>query len=344
MSKKRKWAVVEQAVFLKRIGELLSRGYPLADAIGSLSFYLDQGRKSELKSCHAQLKEGYPFFRILAELQFNKDLVSYVYFAEQHGGLAQAIAEGSDMVLKRSQDLRRMKNLVSYPVFLLFLTSILFYFVDQVLLPNFTALYQNMNVSQNMFSKVLTAVGTYMPLLLYVLLFISLAIVCYYFFLFRKHPELERRARLVQIPLAGRFFRLLNSHFFSAQLSYLISGGLSVSEALSVFEQNMHEPFSRELGRHMKQELEAGFPFDQVVSSYPFFEEELCSIVKHGQENGKLAQELYFYSRHCLLQLEGKTDRWMKAVQPALYSVIGLLIVSLYLAILLPMFQLIQGF
>jgi competence protein ComGB len=344
MSRQRKWPVVEQAVFLKRTGELLARGYPLADAISSLSFYLDPGRKAELKDCHANLKEGYPFFRILADLQFNKELVSYVYFAEQHGGLAQAIVEGSDMMLKRNSDLRRMKNLVTYPVFLMLLTGILFYFVDHVLIPNFASLYQNMNVSPNMFSQILTTAGTYVPMLLYAVLFVSLALSFYYFFFFRKHPELDQQNRLVQIPLAGRFIKLLNSHFFSVQLSYLLSGGLSVVEALSVFEQNTHGAFSRELGRNIKQGLASGRQFDQVISSYVFFEEELCRIVKHGQENGKLEQELYFYSRHCLAQLEEKTEKWMKIVQPALYSIIGILIVSLYLAILLPMFQLIQGF
>lgn len=344
MPRQRKWPVQEQAVFLKRIGELLARGYSLADAISSLSFYLDEGRKAELKGCHANLREGYPFFRILAELQFNKELVSYVYFAEQHGGLAQAIMEGSDMVLKRNQDLRRMKNLATYPAFLMILTGILFYFVDQVLLPNFTSLSQNMNVSPNMFSQILTAVGTYIPLLLYTFLFIALAFFLYYFFYFRKDSQLDQKNRLVHIPLAGRFIKLLNSHFFSVQLSYLLSGGLSVVEALSVFEQNTHNAFSRELGRDMKQGLASGRPFDQVISSYLFFEEELCRIVKHGQENGRLGQELYFYSRHCLGQLEEKTDKWLKIIQPALYSIIGVLIVSLYLAILLPMFQLIQGF
>ena len=43
-----KWPVDEQARFLKRAGELLARGYPLAEAIESLSFYLDNKRKDDI--------------------------------------------------------------------------------------------------------------------------------------------------------------------------------------------------------------------------------------------------------------------------------------------------------
>ncbi|WP_243462943.1 hypothetical protein [Mesobacillus boroniphilus] len=43
-----KWPVAEQARFLKRSGELLSRGYSLAEAIESMTFYLEKKRKDEV--------------------------------------------------------------------------------------------------------------------------------------------------------------------------------------------------------------------------------------------------------------------------------------------------------
>jgi competence protein ComGB len=343
MNKKVKWSVQEQAHFLKRVGDLLSRGYPIAQAIDSISFYLDNKKKLEIRDCLASLKEGYPFFRVLADLNFNKDLVSYVYFAEQHGGLANAIIEGSTMVLKRDSDYKRLKSLLSYPFFLVFLTVFLFYFVENALLPRFMMLYQNMEVEASFFSGVIIAFGTFIPIAFYILLFLLLTAGIYYLLVFKKYRILDQRKRLIRIPLIGMFFKLLYSHYFSTQLSYLLSGGMSVIDALQVFEKNTHEPFSVEIGQEIKACLSTGIELDVAVSTYSFFEDELGRIIKHGQENGKLDQELYFYSRHCLTKLEEKTEKAMKIVQPLLFSIIGILIVSLYLAILLPMFQLIQG-
>lgn len=338
-----KWPVAEQARFLKRTGELLSRGYSLADAIESMTFYLEKKRKDEIKRSLDKLREGFPLYLILAELNFKRDLVSYVYFAEQHGGLARTLTEGSDMVLKREADYQRLRRLAAYPIFLVSLTFVLFFFVNRILLPKFDSLFSDMNLAPNIFMQAIAASAAILPFALYFLLGLLTSLALYYFIRFKNLHPLKQKIRLVQLPFAGKFIRLLYSHYFSVQLSYLFSGGLSVLAALKVFEQNLHEPFSREIGQDMISKLVAGQDFDRAVGEYPFFEEELPRIIRHGQKNGKLDQELYFYSRHCLKELEEKSEKAMKTVQPILYSFIGLLVVSLYLAILLPMFQMLKG-
>ncbi|MFT9600212.1 competence type IV pilus assembly protein ComGB [Mesobacillus sp.] len=338
-----KWPVAEQARFLKRSGELLSRGYSLAEAIESMTFYLEKKRKEEVKRSIEKLREGFPFYLILAELKFKKDLVSYVYFAEQHGGLARTLTEGSDMVLKREADYQRLKRLAAYPIFLVMLTLILFFFVNKILLPKFHSLFTDMNLAPNIFMKTIAAAADILPFALYFLLSLTALLALYYIFSFKNLHPLKQIMKLVKLPFAGKFVRLFYSHYFSVQLSYLFSGGLSVLAALKVFEQNHHEPFSKEIGKDMISKLAAGQDFDRAVGEYPFFEEELPRIIRHGQKNGKLDQELYFYSRHCLKELEEKSEKALKTVQPILYSFIGLLVVSLYLAILLPMFQMMKG-
>lgn len=338
-----KWPVDEQARFLKRAGELLARGYPLAEAIESLSFYLEKKRKNDIKNSLDQLREGYPLYLILEQLKFNKDLVSYVYFAEQHGGLAHAVTEGSEMVLKRESDFQRLKKLGSYPLFLVMLTGLLFFFVDRILLPKFTSLFTDMNLTPNLFMQVIYSAASIFPYVLYSVIGLIILNIGYYFWVFKKLSPIEQKVKLTKFPLAGKFLKLVYTHFFSVQLSYLFSGGLSVFDALKVFENNRNEPFLMEIGKGIIYNLSRGQDLDVALAAYPFFEDELARIVRHGQKNGKLDQELYFYSRHCLNQLEERTEKTLKFIQPLLYSFIGLLIISLYLAILLPMFQLLQG-
>lgn len=338
-----KWSVSEQARFLKRTGELLTRGYPLAEAIESLSFYLEKTRKEDIKKSLDQLREGYPLYLILSQLKFNKDLVNYVYFAEQHGGLAHAVSEGSEMVLRRQNDFQRLKKLAAYPLFLVGMTGVLFFFVDKVLLPKFTSLFSNMDLAPNLFMQAIQSTAVLIPFFGYSLVVMLVILYGYYYFIFQRLPAIDQKIKLSKIPYAGKLLKLFYTHFFAVQLSYLFTGGLSVLEALKVFEQNKREAFSMELGKDIILKLSMGQDLHTAVTAYPFFEEELSRIVKHGHENGKLDQELYFYSRHCLKQLEERSEKAMKIVQPVLYSFIGLLIISLYLAIMLPMFQLIQG-
>lgn len=341
--KRHNWSVNEQATFLNRMGELLARGYPIAEAIESLSLHLPKNRKDEMYQCLVDLKNGSSFHDVLNILGFHNDLIGYVYFAEQHGSFADALQEGSSLALVKENDRKKLLKLLQYPALLIFITGFLFVFVQKSLLPKFTSLFESMNLEANFFMKVLYSFSTYFPILIVIfLLFLAIGIV-YYLFVFRKIPVLQQRSLLVRIPIAGRILKLLFTHYFSVQLSFLLSGGISVLEALQLFENNHRQTFYSKLGRAIKQKLLTGEKLESILAAFPFFEKEFSMIVKHGQENGKLEQELLFFSQHCVLNMEESIEKNLKMIQPVLYLFIGFLVVSMYLAILLPMFQLMDG-
>ncbi|MDQ0156401.1 competence type IV pilus assembly protein ComGB [Robertmurraya andreesenii] len=340
----RKWKLKEQADFLKRTGDLLARGYPLAEAIHSVTYQMSETRKEEIRQSLDDLKEGYPLHKILFDLGFNQTLVGFVYFAEQHGSLADAFRDGSEMMLKREGDADKLKKIMIYPLLLMVMTLFLFVFVEKILLPQYTSLFQSMNLSPNVFMKIVYVTGEIFPLFLLLFMLLLYVGLSYYFLRFKKYSPIKQRRIMVSIPYMGAFSRLYTTHYFSIQLSYLLGGGLSILEALKLFEEHEKHSFDRQLGREMQDHLSTGESFAEIVKRYPFFEEDLIFIVKHGQENGKLEQELLFFSKYCLEKLQNKMDKMFKTIQPILYSLIGMIVVSMYLAILLPMFQLLDGF
>ncbi|MDQ0269427.1 competence type IV pilus assembly protein ComGB [Cytobacillus purgationiresistens] len=341
--KKVNWKIEEQSHFLKRIGELLSRGYPLSEAIESVILHLPIEKKLQVNSILFDLKEGYPFYQALTTMEFNNYLIGYVFFAEQHGGLEKAFQEGSEMMLKRGSDVKKLKKLLVYPCFLIGLTAILFLFVEGVLLPRFSSLFTSMNLQENLFTKLIRMAGEYLPYLLITFMVISIFIGVFYLFHFKKLPHIKQASTLAAVPIAGPFFRLFYTHYFTIQLHYLLTGGLSVLSAFSLFEKNEKQPLYKEIGEEMKINLRNGEKFEEMLTRYHFFDRELFRVIKHGQNNGKLDQELYYFSKHCLRQLEERTDKALKIVQPVMYGLIGFLIVSMYLAVLLPMFHLLEG-
>ncbi len=341
--KRHNWTINEQANFLKRIGELLARGYPIAEAIESLSLHLPRIRKEELYKCLADLKNGASFHDVLNNIGFDKDLIGYVYFAEQHGSFAEALLEGSSLALVKENDRKKLLKLLRYPALLTFITGFLFVFVQKSLLPKFTSLFQSMRLEANFFMKVLYSFDEYFPIFMTGTVLLLAAGAIYYFFVFRKVSILQQRSLLVRIPIIGRILKLLFTHYFSVQLSFLLAGGISVFEALNLFEKNHRQPFYSWLGMVIKQKLLTGEKLESILASFPFFEKEFPMIIKHGQENGKLEQELLFFSQHCMVNMEERIEKSLKMIQPMLYLFIGFLVVSMYLAILLPMFQLLDG-
>jgi competence protein ComGB len=301
----------------------------IAEAMESVSFQFPPSKKAELVECLVDLKKGMSFHEILAKLRFQSDLIGYVYLAEQHGSFAEALLEGSGLALRKAKDMHSLLKLIQYPLVLIMITGFLFIFVEKTLLPKFSSLFLSMNLEANFFTKVVYTFGHYFPIAVFILIVLMVLSGLYYLFIFRKMSILQQKSLLSHLPLFGNLLKLVYTHYFSTQLSFLLSGGISFSEALLLFETNKNQLFYSELSKQIKLKLVTGEHLESILSNFTFFEKELPLIVKHGQENGKLEQELLFYSKHCIVLLEEKVEKSLKTIQPILYLFIGFLVVSM---------------
>jgi len=68
----------------------------------------------------------------------------------------------------------------------------------------------------------------------------------------------------------------------------------------------------------------------------------LIIFVEEGEKKGRLEIEMKLYSEMILSQIEQLIHLIIKFIQPIVFSLIAILIVSLYLVIMLPMFDLMQ--
>lgn len=341
--RRRNWTIEEQASFLKKTGELLERGYPLSDAIHSMTYQMKKARRQEVLSFLADLKEGVPFYQILGRMGFHKTLIGYVYYAGHHGSLATAFQDGSSMMLKRNEDLERLKKIALYPLFLVAMTMVLFVFVERFLLPGYSSLYRTMDITPNFFMKLIYFAGDLFPFLILFLFLGSAFLAGFYLLIFRRFSPVRKRAFMASLPVINGFIRLITTHYFATQLGYLLSGGLPIFAALKMFSEHRQDSLDSQLGKEISSALIKGETLADIVGGYPFFAGDLPVIIRHGEENGKLHQELTFFGQHCLKLLEEKTEGLIRKIQPILYMVIGILVISMYLAILLPMFHMLDG-
>ncbi|MCT2346304.1 competence type IV pilus assembly protein ComGB [Niallia taxi] len=341
--KKDSWSLREQSLFLKCIGELLTQGYSLSEGVRSSVHYLPADKQEDIMSVLGSLKGGNSFCDNLARLKFNQQTISYVYFAEKHGGFAKAFLDASNIMQNRLRTLQQLKKILYYPLFLVLFTIILFYFVHQVLLPQFSSLFLSMSVETNLFMSFIIGAGRAMPFVLLLIGAFLLSLLYYYLRIFRKKDSLERLRLMAAIPVIGKCFSLYYTYIFSLQLSHLLQGGFSIFESLKFFQEAKENAPLALAGEKVIDHLKKGERMEQAFLCLTFLEKEFCRILQHGQENGKLDQELHFLSQFCMDSLQDMVNRLMKKIQPVIYAVIGILVISIYLAVLLPMFQLLNG-
>lgn len=338
------WSNIEQAKFLKCIGELLDRGYSMAEAVQSSRYYMPDRRLEDINACYGSLKGGESFFENLVRFNFDYQVISFVYFAEKHGGFASAFQDASRMIQNKQDTIRKLKKILTYPLFLLCFTFVLFFFVQSILIPKFNSIFLTMNINKNFFLLFLQFIGHIIPFLLVFLSLCFISALLYYYFSFRKLDVINQINVLASIPMIGIFVRRYFSYLLSVQLSYLLSSGFSIYECMQFFLENKEQKLYSQIGEITISQLKKGVRLEQAFASFDFLEKELLQIIQHGQENGKLDQEFYYFGNYCLTQIEENLQKTLKVLQPTLYTAVGILIISIYLSVLMPMFQLLDGF
>jgi competence protein ComGB len=338
-----KWTLKDQSLFMLRLGELLENGYTLSDAIEFIKSQEKEGRRETLEAGLNFLKAGNSLQEMLVEVGFHNKMVDYIYYAEHYGDLSFALKEGGSFWKKRIDDLERLKKVFMYPLFMLLFISLLFIFLQNILLPKFMELIQNFQVEQTSFVFHFLLFLKFLSYFPYVAALLCIAGVTIYFLWFTKLDPITKKRLLLKIPLFGPLLKILDTYFFTCQLSSLLSGGLSINDSISLFSSHNRQPFYQEICRHIFGKLTEGLALEDIFKDFPFFVDNLSVVIASGQKHGSLDRELYHYSRFLLQNLEEQISSYIKIVQPVMFGIIGLMVISIYLAVLLPMFSIMDN-
>lgn len=343
MKIKHVWSIKEQATLLKRLSTLLEKGYTLNEALNFLYVNEKGKKKDDLNICLSQLTAGYSLRKAFTILRFHRDVLSYLYFAEEHGDLEFALKEGSEILHKKITHLDQLFKILRYPIFLIITVFVILGFVQSVITPQFEQLYSSMNIESSFFSQFLLLIFSSLRWLATFVFMSFIVLVIYYFTSYKKKSSEEKMNIILKIPILKSFFVMIFSYFFALQLSNLLRGGMSIFESLKTFEKQRIMPFYQVEAKILIQKLKAGTGLHQIIYERDFYEKELSQVILHGQANGQLARELYMYSQFVIERLESKLNRITMVIQPTIYGFVGIIVLFVYLSMLLPMYKMMES-
>ena len=99
----------------------------------------------------------------------------------------------------------------------------------------------------------------------------------------------------------------------------------------------------RELGTDLEEALMLGQSFPERIASHPFFTEELSLIIAYGEANARLGYELEVYAEEVWQTFFNRLNKATTFVQPLIFVIVAVVIVMIYAAMLLPMYQNMEG-
>ena len=131
---------------------------------------------------------------------------------------------------------------------------------------------------------------------------------------------------------------LRNYLYYAREWGNMIGQGLELSQIFAIMQDQPSQLF-QEIGADMAAALQAGQGYADKVASYPFFKKELSLMIEYGEVKSKLGSELEVYAEKTWEEFFLRINRAMNFIQPLVFIFVALVIVLLYAAMLLPIYQ-----
>lgn len=314
-----------QRKIIQLFNNLFASGFHLGEIIDFLkrSQLLADSYTQVMK---AGLMAGKPFSELLADLQFSDSVVTQVSLAETHGNTGLSLVKIEDYLANLARVRKKLVEVATYPFMLLGLLILIMLGLKNYLLPQMEE------------GNVATILIGNLPIIFIGNVLVVLALVLLSRFLYRKMAKIKVFRFLVSLPIIGGFVQSYLTAYYAREWGNLIGQGLEMTQILTIMQEQKSALF-REIGSDMEHALYNGIAFHDQIKAYPFFKRELSLIIEYGQVKSKLGSELEIYANESWEEFFRKIQAAMQWIQPIIFIFVALIIVLIYAAMLLPIYQ-----
>ena len=237
---------------------------------------------------------------------------------------------------------KRLIKTLQYPVALISIFLFILTILNITVIPQFQQLYETMNVKLSTFQNLLTLITTRLPKLTFIFIFIS-GIAFFITYKFYYYLPIEKKLKsILKIPMINTYYKIYRTYQLSNQLSLFYRNGTSLQQIVHIYRNDQYNDFLKFLCYYHFKEANKVLPLTFILMNLKCFQNDLIKFIEQGEKNEKLDIELKLYSQMLLQQFEEKVLKQTKFIQPIIFFILGIFIVSLYLVIMLPMFELMQ--
>lgn len=335
---KKRAALLNKTTFLKRLAELLKEGYPFYDALNLLLPHHTAEYKAVLAEMDADFRKGLGVSAILSSFGFTSNALLPIAIAEKNGGLTEAL-EGLAVRMEKIEGAKKkLRNLLSYPVVLFVFVTILLVVFRNFFLPNMEALLESRQGDTKGLFALLPMIVSKIPDIILGVGVILLLLILYSAFIYRRLPPAKKIRFFSKVPILGNIFFMWKTQVFASEMGNLLQTGISMQDALDVLIRQELDPVLSEIAKNIKGHVIYGESFHEAIRLTEGLLRPFASFAEHGAISGHLPRELLIYSAHLEETIDEKLRKGLALLQPLLFSLIAICILAAYMALLLPVY------
>jgi len=335
-------------VFTRQFATLLASQVSLSDSLASLYKQTTSPMlKEAIFEISNDINSGFSLSQAIEKYPniFSEFYVNMVESAEVTGRLGEVLDFLADYLEKQTILKTKVKNALTYPIFVLVLFGLVIIIMVTFVLPQIIPIFNDAHIELPFYTKLMVGLGTIIAgwwwAVIIILGLLAFMLIDYFQ---TKEGRLVFDELSLRLPIIGGLFRRLYIARFAESTRVLIKGGLTIPQAIEISSRTIGNRVYESLLQSASEQIRKGKQLSAILEGIPEFPPLVSQLVEVGETTGRLEDLLKkvndFYTR----EVEGIVDNLVTLIQPALMVVIGIMIALLFSSILIPLYNLTQSF
>jgi len=342
----RRVSAADLALFTRQLATLARAGLPLEEALLAVSQQTEKPRvQSIVLGVRARVMEGHTLADGFAEFPrvFPEIYRATVAAGEQAGHLDNVLERLADYTEGRDQLRQKVVAAMLYPIVLTVLcfgivSALLVYVVPQVV-----SVFESSKAKLPLMTQLLIATSGFLRAYgIYILIGIVLAVVLFRRWL--RNPDARRRFHHVQLrlPLVGKLARGFNTARFTRTFSILSASAVPVLEAMRIAGEVVTNLPMRDAVTEAAARVREGAAIGRSLAASRLFPPMTIHLISSGESSGQLESMLERAAISQERELDGLLAAMVGLLGPVLIVCMGLFVMGIVFAMLLPIFEINQ--
>ena len=334
----------------RQLATLVGAGLTIEGALGALVEQSETERERQVVAqMRASIREGQSLAQAMSAFpqSFSELYRTLVGAGETSGKLPDVLLKLADYVEDQQAIKQKLITAMVYPVIVMVICLLVVVGLMLYVVPQVVGVFDATKQTLPFMTRALLGLSTLLKYTWWLWLLAGVAGIATFRVAMRAQTQRRRfHALLLRAPVLGRLIRVRESSQLAATLSILVGSGVPVLTAMSAAVGVVGNLPMREALERAANQVREGVSLSRALQSQntkpALFPPVMLHLVASGEASGRLPETLASAARQQQRELETRTARLAALIEPAMILVMGVIVLAIVLAVLLPIFELNQ--
>lgn len=343
---------VQKIFFVEHLRTMVHAGISLTE---SLSIMEKEMENKKLRKIIGEIKIEIEKGKQLSETLFlfpklfPSVYVKMIAAGEVSGKLEESLMQIEIQMKKTQALLSSVRGAMIYPAVVLSAMSAVGLLMVTVVLPKLTELFKDFDAELPLATRVLIKITDILGNPVYLSLILGFVVfsILLFIYLIRNNLGFKRAVHgaTLRLPIFGAVIKQINLARFSLTFSSLMKSALPIVEAIDITADTCGNMRYRDALHATTEKIKKGEPLSESLRLYDnLFPPIVTEMIMVGERSGEVNELLSELSDFYSAQVDKTMKNFTTIIEPVIILALGLAVAGMAVAVVMPMYTLVQNF